>query len=135
MALTGNVVAASAGQLRGSFRDISGTIRMTAGADPSQTLVAARTKHTHFIQKILVQISTSAAQTLRFEDDAGTPIVVAEVPAGSGEGIIEFDFGDVGVPLTEGQVFRLVASAAGYVGTIIWEGYSKPTSTMVPSQM
>lgn len=79
-----------------------------------------------FIQRIIVNISTVAAQTLTFQDDAGTPVVIAVLPASAARGAqTVLDGGARGIPLTIGKNLDIVASAAGVAGSIIVECYQK----------
>lgn len=110
------------------FQDISGTL-VLAAADDDQTLVAnPNANYSIFIQKIVVNVTTDAAQSASFEDSAGTPIKVANIVASPGLGIQEFDFGPQGRKLTEGKNFVLNLSAAGLAMGIHWEGYMRPTA-------
>lgn len=122
-------MGASAAEYRQIYRDISSSVAIGA-ADGDTTLVSGVASHTIYVQRIIVWISTDAAQSWSFEDDNGTPKQIAEVTTSPGDSTRwDFDFGDVGVPLTEGKDFELNVSAAGLAGNITWEGYIRATST------
>ena len=77
------------------------------------------------IQNLVITIKTSAAQAMLFEDDAGTPLYVAKLPASPGvDSRWEFDFLPLGRKLTTAKLFR-VAMTAGNAGHIQAYGYSK----------
>ena len=121
---------------RTRFKDISGSSVLAAADNLSataRTLVALKAGYTIFIQRISVNVITDNAATLTFKDNASTPVVIAGTKASPGIGPILYDFGDEGVGLTEGKQFDLANSAAGLAAEIHWEGYLKPTGTLVPS--
>lgn len=116
--------------LRKWHKDISGSLTMGAG-DGDATLVTGRSGHTIKIQRIIVYITTDAAQSWSFEDSNASAKKIAEVTTSPGdETRWDFDFGDNGVPLTEGKNFVLNVSAAGLAGHIEWLGYIEQTATM-----
>ncbi len=125
-------------QRRKQFQDISGGTVLAAVDDLSstaRTLKALAAKYTVYVQRIIVNVITDNAATLTFQDDAGTPVVIAKTKASPGIGPITFDFGDEGRPLTEGKTFTLKNSAAGLAADITWEGYMKPTGTRTIAQI
>jgi hypothetical protein len=75
--------------------------------------------------------TTGVAQTITFQDDAGTPVPIAKTVASptQGESYI-FDFGPEGIPLTAGKNLDMVLSAAGLAGSIHIEGYQKLSSVV-----
>ena len=114
------------------YTDISGSSVLATGDNLSATfrqLVAAVSGETIYIQKILVNVITDNAATLLFQDDAGTPVVIAGTKASPGIGPITFDFGPDGRALTEAKDFELKNSAAGLAADITWTGYRKRTAT------
>ncbi len=118
---------------RTCFQDISGRTTLAAADNLSATarqLVAAKPSHTIFIQRITVNVITDNAATLKFQDNNGTPRIIAGTKVSPGIGPIVFDMGDEGAALTEGKEFQLMNSAAGLAAEIIWHGYMKPTATM-----
>jgi hypothetical protein len=123
---------------RTTYRDISGALALTA-ATGDTTLVSNASANglgtgwTLFIQRIIVWVSTDAAQSMSFEDDNGTPRQIAEVTTSPGDSTRwDFDYGDRGVPLTEAKDFELNVSAAGLAGMIVWEGYARRTAAGAP---
>lgn len=121
---------------RTRYKDISGSTVLATGDNLSataRTLVALKAGYTIFIQRIEVNVNTDAAQSLTFQDNAGTPVVIASVKASPGVGPIPIDFGPEGRALTEGKQFDLKNSAAGVGADITWVGYLKPTGTIQPS--
>lgn len=126
----------TANWFRSYFQDISGSHTVAAADSGTVTLKAARDGHTTFVQRIIVYITTDAAQSFTFRDDAGTPKQIAQVPASPGdETRWDFDFGARGVPLTEAKAFVLALSGAGLAAHIEWEGYCKQTATMTAAAL
>lgn len=104
-------------------------VNLLAASDgTTNELVPAKTNHTIFVTHISVAITTDAAQTLTFQDDTGTPIVLAKTKSSPGIGPILFEFGEMGTPCGAGQAFDLNISAAGLAGRIHAEGYYKRTA-------
>lgn len=125
-------------QRRKRFQDISGSSVLAAGDNLSATprvLVAAKTGYTIFVQKITVHVVTDNAATQTGQDSAGTPVVIAKTKASPGLGPIVFDFGSEGRALTEAKSFDWANSGAGLAADIHWEGYRRPTGTIIPSQI
>src|SRR3990167_8765707 len=110
------------------FRDESKGLAFTASNDFTTSganfVTVRNANYTIFLQKITVNVSTVAAQTLTFRDDASTPVVFAELPASAAKGShTVLDGGAEGIPLTEGKNLDIVASAAGVAGSLFVEGY------------
>lgn len=78
-----------------------------------------------YIQKIVVNVSTVAAQAITFQDDAGTPVVITALAASAalGEHTI-LDAEDEGIPLTQGKNLDFTGTA-GVAGSIYVEAYQK----------
>ena len=111
------------------YQDISGSLTVAAATGDTTLVTVKDIYHTIYIQRIIVYITTDTAQSMSFEDSNGTPKKIAEVTTSPGdETRWDFDFGDIGVPLTEGKNFVLNVSAAGLAGHIEWYGYSKLTA-------
>ena len=114
------------------YEDISGELTVAVGTGDT-TLVTVKASHTIFIQRIIFFVTTDAAQSMSFEDSAGTPVQVAEIPASPGDNTRwDFDFGDEGLPLTEAKNFVMNVSAAGLAGRLKWYGYQKRTAVGAP---
>ena len=96
-----------------------------AASQTTVTLKAAKSaSHTIHIQRIIVWIKTDAAQSLTFQDTAGTPIIVCKVTTSPGADTRwDFDFGPRGKTLTVGEDLTATFSAAGLAGHIEWYGY------------
>lgn len=119
----------SAEWYRRTHTDVS-TSGIIAAATGGATDVPAvpSTKHTLFLQKITVNIKTSAAQTISFQDDAGTPVVALFIEASAAAGVIrEVDFGAEGFALTEGKNLD-ISGVAGPAYSYSVEGYAKQTA-------
>ena len=85
-------------------------------------------KFTNYIQKITVNISTSAAQSITFQDSAGTPIVVMFIEASAAAGTIRtVDFGARGFALTEGKALN-ISGSAGPAYSYAIDAYQAQTS-------
>lgn len=87
--------------------------------------VTKSVNHRLYIQKITVSVTTDAAQSLTFQDEAGTPVLDAKTKASPGLGPIVFDFGPQGYPLTLGKGLDMVISGAGLAATVHIEAYEK----------
>ena len=111
-------------------QDVSTELVMGA-ADGDTTLISigSRTSYTIYVQRIIAYITTDAAQSWSFEDDNGTPKKIAEIPSSPGdETRWDFDFGDEGIPLTQGKDLELNVSAAGLAGHIKVYAYRRLTA-------
>lgn len=117
------------GFIQRAFRSANGSLTFTAAAT-TQTIQSVKSaSHTIFLQKVIVYITTNAAQSLVFRDSAGTPVEKATVTSSPGdETRWEFDFGWRGAPLTEGKDLVAAFSAAGLAGHMEWYGYQRKTS-------
>ena len=115
------------------YTPFSVQVTATAGADPSATIVPAKTSYTFYVQSIQAIVTTSAAQSWTFKDTAGTPIVIAVLPNSASVDRHLLVDSDEGLPLTEGKGLDLAASAAGVAGQILVEGYYKQTAVIAAS--
>jgi len=94
--------------------------------------------HTIYVQKIVFDVTTDAAQSMTFQDDAGTPVVIATIPASPGKGPQTFDFGDAGIPLTKGTNLDIATSGAGLAGRYFVTAYAQiepGTAGIVPANL
>lgn len=113
------------------YSDVSGSLAVTATTDDT-TLVAGKTGHTLYIQRIIAYITTDAAQSWSFEDNNSSAKFLAKVTTSPGvDTRWDFDFGDIGVPLTEAKGFVLNVSGIGLAGHIEWYGYRRLTGTNI----
>ena len=111
------------------YRDVSTALTATTATGDTVLITATTANHTIFVQRIIVYITTDAAQSWSFEDTAGTPVQVSEIPTSPGDNTRwDFDFGEEGLPLTEGTNLNLNVSATGLAGRIKVYAYQKLTS-------
>ena len=112
--------------LRSIYQNISGSL-VVAAATGDTDLVAAKTGYTIYIQKIIFNVTTDAAQSMTFQSKTSA-LELATIPASPGDNTEHvFDFGTEGMPLTESEAFQMNVSAAGLAGVLMWEGYRKQT--------
>jgi hypothetical protein len=111
---------------RALFGDVSTSATYTA-ASTTATLIAAKTNFTIYVQRIIVWISTDAAQSWSFQDSSAKQC--ADVPSSPGDSTRwDFDYGAKGFPLTESASLTATMSAAGLAGTVVVEAYQKLTA-------
>lgn len=112
------------------YGSVSGSRRVLAADNGISALVAAIPKHTLFIQRIHVEVTTLTASELwTFQDGAATPIPIVPSVSAAAIAHFDFDFGPDGAPCTEGTAFNLnITGATGAIGWITWEGYKKLTN-------
>ncbi|MGE3341488.1 MAG: hypothetical protein AB7J46_06365 [Candidatus Altimarinota bacterium] len=110
----------------GNNRAFATQLDFTTATETTELVAARSASWTIYVQRIIVWIKTDAAQSLTFQDDAGTPVVIAKVPASPGADTRrDFDFGPRGVALTEGKNLDAAFSAAGLAGHLEVIGYHK----------
>jgi hypothetical protein len=127
------MLLSTASDYRHFYQDVSGELNVTATTDDTELVTVRDTKHTLFIQRIIFYVTTDAAQTMGFQDDNTTPKKVAEIPSSPGdESRWDFDYGEEGIPLTEGKNFEMAVSAVGLAGQLKWYGYQKLTGVGAP---
>lgn len=123
----------TAADLRRLYHDISGALTVLAATGDTTLVTVKDANHTLFIQRIIFFVTTDAAQSMSFEDSNGAAVQVAEIPASPGDNTRwDFDFGDDGLPLTQGTNFVMNVSAAGLAGRLKWYGYQKRTAVGAP---
>ena len=81
--------------------------------------------HTIFVQRIIVWITTSAAEGITFQDETGFEIAAVDTSPGANTRW-DFDFGERGVSLTAGSDLQAVFSDPGLAGHMEWYGYQVP---------
>lgn len=84
---------------------------------------------TLYIQRITLSVTTDAAATQTWQDNAGTPIPIATSKASPGLGPITWDFGQEGFACTEGKGLLHDMSATGLAGAIVIQAYRKKTAS------
>lgn len=94
-----------------------------AAAGQAAVIAPKSANHQLFIQKIVFNVSTAAAQSIIFRDSNGTPLVIGTVPA-SQSTPLTMDFGPKGVALTTGKNLD-ISNTAGPAGMIHIEAYEK----------
>lgn len=100
----------------------------TGDAGKAGVITAKSASHQIFVQKITWNPVTVAAQVVLIRDSAGTPVVIATVPASQATPIV-FDFGPEGVPLTVGKNLDF-SNTAGPAAKVHVEAYEKLGATI-----
>lgn len=123
---------------RTEFQDRSVALNLLAADVPTTVgagIIPLRVKHTIYIQRLAVHVRTSAAQALTFQDNNGTPKVIAVLPASAAAGaeIVLIDDPE-GVPLTEGKRLDIVG-LAGVAATISITAYQKLTGVTTAAEL
>ena len=97
------------------FQDCSYDHDILAADSTTLNAVLAKANHTIFVQAIIVNVYTDAAQTLAFQDTASTPVIIHKTRSSPGLGPIDesVDFGSEGKALTEGKGLDITISGAG----------------------
>ena len=113
---------------RETYTDLSGS-GVVATSDASTTLATVPSaKHTVFLQKMTVVITTSAAQIITIKDSAGSPVEIGSIAASAAKGsVYTIDFGSRGYALTEGKNL-LMTQTAGPAYTYAIDAYAKQTA-------
>lgn len=113
---------------QGTYSDKSTNVSLAAADAGKVDMVTVKNaNYTVYIQKITYNPITAAAQAITIRDDAGTPVVLAVVPASQATPIT-FDFGPEGFPLTVGKNLD-ASNVAGPAGTFHIEAYEKLGTT------
>jgi hypothetical protein len=100
-----------------------------ATTDATKTLCTVRNaNYTLRIQRLTYVPTTVAAQAITVKDSAGTPVLVALIPASQAVPYT-VDFGPEGLPLSEGKNLTC-SNTAGPGGRFRVEAYSKLTSVI-----
>lgn len=111
-------------------KSIDALVAATDSGTINNVIAPRNANWTVHVQRIILSVTTDAAQTLTFQDDNGTPKVIAKSPASPGLGIeVVADFGPEGIPLTQGTNLDIVISAAGLACVYSIEAYEKLTAT------
>lgn len=114
------------------YPDVSTNTTIVVGT-ADYTLVTGKTNYTIFVQRIIAWITTSAAQSVSFEDST-TALQIAKIPSSPGDSTRwDFDFGPEGRALTAGENLVWNASGAGNVGHCEVLAYLKPIAAIVAS--
>lgn len=124
-------IQADYGFYRTMFRDKTTTFVVAAGdsATKEDVITPRNARHTIYVQRITLSVITDAAQSLTFQDDASSAVIIAKSAASPGLGVeIVCDFGPIGYALTEGKNLDIVISGAGLACKGVIEGYEKLTA-------
>jgi hypothetical protein len=121
-------------QSRTIFKDKSRTLVLGTGDTPTTVgadfIACKGAGYTLFIQRIIVHVKTAAAQAISFQDDAGTAVILAILPASAAVGDIHILLSsEEGVPCTEAKNFEIVGTA-GVGAVIVVEAYQKQTGPL-----
>lgn len=126
-------VQADYGHYRAQYNDKS-TVKQIVATDSGTfdaVIAPKNANYAIFVQRIIFNVTTDAAQTLTFQDGAGTPKVVGKSASSPGLGIeIVADYGPKGVQLTIGEELDIVISGAGLAGQISIEAYEALAQTI-----
>ena len=124
----------SAEARRRVFRDMTKTVSLVAADTTQDAFLAKRANHRIWVQRVIGYVTTDSAQSITFQDDAGTPLEVATITTSPGdETRWDFDYGDVGFPLGENQDLDISLSAAGLAGNIVVYAYQAPSAVFATS--
>lgn len=120
----------------GFYRAVFSSASVTASVAAADTatidnvITAKNANWTIHVQRITLSVTTDAAQSLTFQDDAGSPVVIAKSAASPGLGVeMVADFGPEGFPLTKGKNLDIVISGAGLACQISIEAYQRLTKS------
>jgi hypothetical protein len=113
------------------YKKASANLTVLAAGGPSATLLAARTGHTIYVKRIVFTVTTGGvAESWTVRDSAGTPVVIAVLPASATVGSFVHYFGDEGLPITAEKALNIVSSGAGVAGQVKVDGYYRQTSPL-----
>ena len=119
----------TAEERRRVFRDMTKTVSLVAADTTQDAFLAKRANHRIWVQRIIAYVTTDAAQSMTFQDDASTPLVVFTVTTSPGdETRWDCDYGPVGFPLGENQDLDITLSSAGLAGNVVIYAYQAPSS-------
>jgi hypothetical protein len=110
-----------------SYQDVSAQAQTVAADSGVKALIAGRTGWTVYVQKIRINVTTTAAQTATVRAATTETVVLATVPSDPGIGVREFDFGEDGWALPSGEGLEQSLSAAGLAFAITVQAYMKLT--------
>ena len=122
------------------FQDKSRTLILGTGDTPTTVgadFITGRAGYTIYLLSIKVHVMTAAAQAITFQDDAGTPVVFATLPASAAVGdehVLLNDLNGPGVPITEGKNLDITGTA-GVGARIEVVAYLRPTGVMTAANL
>ena len=114
------------------YPDCSVQRSIVTGADGSaDPLIAGRTGHNTFVRRILVVVTTSAAQSFTFRTNNGTPVVLYAIAASAALGVYEAEYaqeGNEGYMIATGEDLDLAMGGAGPGAIVIVEAHRRLAS-------
>lgn len=111
-----------------SDKSVRGRVAAADSATIEDVVAVKNLNYTIYVQRIMLSVTTDAAQSLTFQDDAGTPVVIGKSAASPGLGIeVVADFGPEGFALTTAKNLDIVISGAGLGCVYVIEAYQKQT--------
>lgn len=123
------LIQSGAAFLRDFYKNITKDLSWatTATNSAGDGFIAGASGHTLYIQKVVILVETSAAQSMTVASSTGS-VTVANLASGAATGSHVFDWGEEGKALPEGADLDITVSAAGIGAEIHVEGYRKQTS-------
>lgn len=118
---------------RGQYMPVTAAGFVLADRAGAAGVVADKANATFYVQRVVLSITTAAAQVITVRDSNGTPLVIASLAASAALGPYEWNFGEDGLPLTSGKGVNIV-NTAGPAYAYIVEGYWKPNSPLTQAQ-
>ncbi len=119
-----------AADYRRIYKDISGHLDLAAATGDTTLATVRGTAYTIYIQRVIMYVTTDAAQNISFEDSTGARKLFEVTTSPGDETRWDGYFGEQGIPLTAGANFVANLSAAGLAGQITWEGYDRQTGVI-----
>ena len=108
---------------------------LTGTATYADVLTPKSANHQIFLQKVVLSITTHAADVYTVDDDGAGPAIAVHTDAAAGAGVpsvVEWDFGPTGRPVTKGANVDVSHSSTG-VGIIHIEGYERLVGPVAPA--
>jgi hypothetical protein len=103
-----------------------GIVLVADSATINNAIAVRNARHAIYVQRIMLAVTTDAAQSLTFQDDNGTPKVVGKSAASPGLGVeVVADYGPEGIALTTGTNLDIVISGAGLACGYVVEAYER----------
>lgn len=104
---------------------------VAAGDGSADPLIAGRTGHNTFVRRILVVVTTSAAQAFTFRTNNAAPVVIFAVAASAAVGTYEAEYaqeGNEGYMIPTGEDLDLAMGGAGPAAIVIVEAHRRLAS-------
>lgn len=110
------------------FKDVSTQRSVVAGSDGSVApLISGTTGFVIVVRRIVVEVTTVAAQSWTFRTSNGTPVVLKAVPASAVAGTYETIYGDgnEGYVIPDGESLNLAMGGTGPAGICVVDAYKR----------